>query len=188
MANDGNQIVVGANGTVWVAAVNATEPTTPTATPAAGWADLGFISEDGVTFTDSKETESVGVWQSFYAARRIQISKDATVSFMLKQWNPDTVSLAFGGGTVTEPSASVYKYVPPSPEELDERALMIDWQDGDKNYRLIMPKGMVIEAVETNLTRSGAADLPITFAATPAAGDDAWYLLTDDPALEPAGT
>lgn len=180
MANDANQIVVAANGTVYVAPVGTTQPTTPTATPAAAWKDLGFITEDGATFTDSKEIEDIQAWQSFYPVRKIINSKEVTLSFALQQWDEKTIPLAFGGGTITNPSVGVWRYVPPSPETLDERALMIDWLDGVKAYRLIIPKGLVTEAVETQLVRTSEAELPITFSAVPTAGTDAFILLTND--------
>lgn len=186
MTANADEIVVGANGKVYVAETSATMPTGVSGTMPTGWTDLGFVTEDGVTFTDSKETETIGAWQSFYPVRRIVTSKDASVSFALRQWNKDTVALAFGGGTVTEPTANVFKYTPPDPEDIDERALCLEFTDGSKVYRLVMEKGMVSDAVETQLVRTGAADLPITFSATPDSGDDAYYLLTNDSALDPS--
>ena len=185
MAKDTDEIVIGANGTVRVAPVGTSIPTTAGASFAGGWIDLGYTSEDGVTVTDSKDIEDIPVWQLFYPARRIVTSRDFTVAFVLRQWSTETVSLAFGGGDFTWVGAGQYKYEPPSPEMIDERSLAVDWQDGDKNYRLIIPKGMVTENVETNIVRTGAADLPITFGVI--GTDDAgapWTLLTDDPAFE----
>lgn len=186
MTKSVDEIVVGANGSLWVAPVGTAAPATEVAVPGAGWVDLGYASEDGVTLTDSKTFEAIPVWQLFYAARRIVTERDLAVAFVLRQWNPDTVALAFGGGTVSAPSAGHFKYVPPSPEELDERSLMVDWVDGTKNYRLIIPRGIVTENVETNLVRTGAADLPITFSLLGDDSGDPWYLLTNDPVFDPA--
>jgi len=180
MANDADQIVVAANGTVYAAPVGTTQPVTPTEAPSAAWVDLGYINEDGATFTDTKEIEDITSWQSFYPTRKIVTAKEATVSFALQQWNEQSIPLAFGGGAVTNPSVGVWRYVPPDPETLDERALMIDWTDGDKDYRLIIPKGLVTEAVETQLVRTGSAELPITFSAVPDTDEDPFILLTND--------
>lgn len=181
MANDADQIVVAANGTVYVAPVGTTAPTAPTGALNAAWKDLGFITEDGATFTDSKTVEDILAWQSFYPVRKIVSAKDASVSFSLRQWNGRTVSLAFGGGNTVDLGGGNFSYVPPAPEVIDERAMLIEWQDGDKNYRLILPKGLVTEAVETNLVRTGSAVLPITFSITPDTGDDPYTFLADDP-------
>lgn len=182
--NNADEVVVGANGQIYVGATGQAEPTDATTALVGTYSQLGFVSEDGVSFTDSKTVEAIGAWQSFYAIRRIITGRELTVSFQLRQWNDATVPFALGGGTVTEPSPGEYTYTPPAPETIDERSLILDWQDGDKNYRLWIPRGMVTENVETNLTRTAAADLPITFAAISDGADDAYILFTDDPAFE----
>lgn len=185
--SDASEIVVAGNGTIYVADAGVTPPD-DLGTLDTDWTELGFVSEDGVSFTDSKTLENVGAWQSFYSVRRIITEKELTLSFALRQWNHDTVVLAFGGGVVTE-DTGVFTYTPPAPEDgLDERALVVDWTDGDRNYRLVVPKGIVSEAVETTLARTAASDLPIAFSAIPDAGDDAFVLITDDPAFTPPAT
>lgn len=186
MGKDTDEIVVGANGTVWTAAVGTVAPVDQAAAPGVGWTDLGYTSEDGLTFNDSKTLEVIRVWQLFHAARRIVTERDTTMSFVLRQWNADTVPFAFGGGTLTEPTPGNYKFVPPDPEDVGEKALMLDWVDGTKHYRLIIPRGTVTEAIESNLVRTAAADLPIGFGVLGSDGVDPWTLLTDDPAFEVA--
>lgn len=187
MPKDTDQIVVGANGTVRVAPLGTTQPADIDAAFAAGWTDLGFTSEDGVTITDSKTLETIPVWQLFYPARRIVTERDFTVAFTLRQFSGAQVEFAFGGGSVSADGAGKFRYTPPAPETLDERMLSVEWLDGDTTFRLIIPKGMVTENVETKLVRTAAADLPITFGVI---GDDAisapWYLLTDDPSFAEA--
>lgn len=185
MAKDVDDIIVGANGTVWVAPVGTAAPTTPVAVPGAGWLDLGYTSEDGVSLVDGKTVEPIRVWQLFHAARRVVTERETTISFVLRQWGKDQVKLAFGGGTVTEPTAGVFKYEPPNPEDLDERALMIDWADGAKHYRWINLRGNVSDNVESQLVRTAAVDLPIAFGILGTDGVKPWYLLTDDPAFDP---
>lgn len=186
MAKDTDEIVVGANGTIWIAPVGTAAPASQSAAPGAGWVDIGFTSEDGVTLTDSKTLESINVWQLQNPARRIVTERDTQVAFVARQWNADTVKLAFGGGEVTEVTAGNYKYEPPDPEEIAEYALMVDWHDGDKDYRFVMPRGMVTDNVETNLVRTAAADLPITFGAIGDDGVKPFYILSNDPVFETA--
>ena len=180
---DVDEIVVGANGTVWTAPVGTVAPADQDAVPAAAWLDLGYVSEDGVTFRDAKTLEIIPVWQLFHPARRIVTARDTNLEFVLRQWGKDQVPFAFGGGAVTSPTVGNFKYTPPSPEEINERALMVDWADGTKNYRLVVIRGMVTDEVSTNLVRSAAADLPIAFGVNGSEAGDPWYLLTDDPAF-----
>ena len=185
MPKSSSQIRVGANGTVFVAPVGTVAPTDIATAWAAAWVDLGFTSEEGVTFRDSKTTEKIAVWQMFSAARYIVTDADTNCSFVLRQWSKDTVKLAFGGGTITTtvgPPAH-YLYTPPAPGTVDERALGIEWIDGTVTYRLVMPKVMVTEGVETNLTRTNASDLPITVGVMGVDGATAWTVRTNDAAF-----
>jgi hypothetical protein len=188
MPQDVDEIRVGANGAVRAAPLGTAIPATPIASPAAGWVDLGLVSEDGVSFKDARTLKEISVWQMFYTARRIITGRDLTVKFVLRQWNRDTVPLAFGGGSVTTTAGppAHYTYEPPDPEVIDERMLMVDWLDGDHDYRLILRRGMVTEDVETKLVRTDPADLPITFGVNGVAGVKPWSLLTNDPAFAAA--
>jgi hypothetical protein len=184
MAKDTDQIVVGANGTIRVAPPATADPADVSAAWPAGWVDLGYTSEDGVTFTDARTLEAIPVWQLLYPARRVVTERDATVAFTLRQFSRDQVVFAFGGGDIVEdpPAASGnFRYTPPAPEVIDERRLGVEWLDGDKTFRLILPRGIVTENVETKIVRTAATDLPITFGILGVDGVDPWYLLTDDP-------
>lgn len=179
MAN-ADAIVVAGNGTVRVAPVGTTAPTTPTASPVAAWLDLGYVTEDGATATFDKETEDVLVWQSRYPVRTLITGESLVIAFGLREWDERTIPLALGGGTVTNPSAGVWKFVPAAAGTVDYRAFMLDWVDGDKNFRLIIPRGLATGSVETNLVRTDSAVLPIEFSALPAStSDDAYTLLSD---------
>jgi hypothetical protein len=180
MAKDPDEIVVGQNGEIYTAPTGTAAPTTEVSALNAAFVDLGYASEDGVTLSDGKTVENVGVWQSFYPARRIVTAREFNVTFALRQWNKDTVELAFGG-TVTEPSSGHFKFSPPAPEDLDIRAVVVDWRDGDRNFRLYIPKAIITESVESNINRGSASDLPVTLSVLAEEGDgDPWNIFTDD--------
>lgn len=185
-ANNAGQTIVGANGAVYVAPTGSTEPASISAALDPAFIELGYINEDGITFTDGKDIADINAWQSFYPIRRVVEGKDSAVSFNLMQWNINTVPLAFGGGTITEDVVGLeFRYTPPAAGTVDERALIVEWVDGTKNYRLVIPVGMVTEDVETQMQKASAGELPITFGVNGADGSDPWYLQTDDPALDP---
>lgn len=185
-ANDAGQSVVGASGAVYVAPSGTTLPTSVSDPLDAAFVELGFINEDGLTFTDGKSIAEINAWQSFYPIRRVVESKTSSVSFALMQWNVNTVPFAFGGGNISEPVAGVeFRYTPPAPGTIDERVLVAEWVDGTKNYRLTVPLGMVTDDVETQFVKSDAGELPINFGVNGQGGVDPWILDTDDPALDP---
>lgn len=182
MAQDATQLVVAASGDIAVAPVGTALPTTPTAALDAAFKNLGYVTEDGVTFSDSVDVEDVPAWQSPVPIRRLVTGRSKSVSFELQQWNRQNFELAFGGGVWSVPSIGVYRYDPPADEDaLREYAMVIDWQDGTKDHRVVIERGNMQEGVETQLLRTGVSVLPITFAALSAGdGTAPWYHLTDD--------
>lgn len=184
MPKDSDEVVVGANGQIFVAPVGTAQPADMAAF-SASWIDLGFANEDGVTVTVGKDVENIGAWQSMFPIRRVVTARDMSLSFALRQWNEVNLPLAWGGGTVTTDAGPPvhHRYEPPSPEDLDERALAIEWLDGAKVYRLFVARGIVMEAVESVINKGVASDLPITFGAVSDTGILPFTLETTDPAF-----
>lgn len=185
MAKDTTGVVVGANGTPWVAPKGTTAPIDPVIAPAAAWIDLGYLTDDGTKVTKNRQIVGIPAWQSFYDLRKIVQSEKLGFAFSVLQWGKDQIKLAFGGGTVTTVTGPPlhYKYQPPAPGLVDERAFMLDWVDGTYAFRLIVPRVMVTEAVESTVGRKDAAKLPIGIEVLGTDGVDAWYLLTTHPAF-----
>jgi hypothetical protein len=185
---DASEIVVAAQGHIYVANL-ADNPLMPTNTDGPGatipgndFVDLGYTTEDGATFTASPTVEDINAWQKATPVRRLVTARSLMVAFSLEQWNQDTFALAFGGGTWSEPATGVFRYDPPADEDaLSEYAMILDFADGDRKGRVVVYKFNVTEAVETTLTRGGAALLPITAnALTPDDQDRSWYFVGDD--------
>jgi hypothetical protein len=181
---DPTEITVASFGHIWVARYTSgmSLPTNENSAPGSAFIDIGYVDESGVTFSASPSTEEVTAWQSATPVRRLVTTRALTVSFSMEQWNRQSFALAFGGGTWTV-SSGTYKYVPPGDQDaLADYALLIDASDGpDKNYRWIVFRGNVTDAVETNLVRGGAALLPVTFSALAPEGEDtSWEFYTDD--------
>jgi len=183
---DAGQITVASKGRIQVAPYDEalTFPTDMTELDAP-WIDLGYANEDGATFTATPSIEDINAWQSATPVRRLTTARELTVATALMQWNRDSFGVAFGGGTWSESGVApdtVYRYTPPADQDpLAEFAVVIDAEDGDRVQRYVVYKCNITEAVETQLVRTGAAVLPVTFnALTPADKDFAWEFLTSD--------
>lgn len=172
---DDGEILIAGTGHICVAATTVPLPTTLAAL-SSSWFDLGYTVEDGVTFGQKRDSKEVMSWQSKRPVRRFNASQVETISSELQQWNDQSLQFVFGGGTVTF-SSGVYRYDFPDADDVDERAMVIDWVDGTKSYRLVVPKGTVVDDIETQLTRTAEATLPFSFAPS---GDDPPYILTND--------
>jgi hypothetical protein len=181
-ALDADEILVAANGHIYVddGSGSGAAPTDAATAPGTNWIDLGYASEDGVRLTDGKTVTDIGAWQSFYALRKIITARNFQVAFALRQWNAETIRLAFGGGVITDAGGGAFSYSPPSPETLDERQVIVDGLDGDRIYRIYLPRAIVTENVEAQFQRANAADLAVTLAVVASGTDDPWQMFVDD--------
>lgn len=188
MALAAENIVVGGTGRIYVAPVGTTLPNHLSAPLDSAFVDLGYTTADGVKFTDTKNVNKIRPWQSFYAVRMHVIERDAMAEFTLLEWKEATVGLAFGGGSFTQPYAGEYRYHPPSPETIDERAMVIDISDGDDDFRFVLERGFVTNNVESTFAKSGPSLLPITFEVLASDTGDPWTFDANDAALAPAAS
>jgi len=178
-----NQILVGLTGLVAVGLTTTPGPTTTSGALNGGFKELGYLSDDGFTFTESKDIADINVWHSFYSARKLITGRNVQVEFMMREWFDDSLSFALGGATVTSAHPN-HTITPPSPAQVDYRSLVIEWQDGTRYYRLYFPKGLAVAEVSSQFTRTDAAGIPITFAGVdPGAGSNIYTLLTNDVAF-----
>jgi hypothetical protein len=182
-------VVVALDGAISLAPAGTTLPTNLGALNSAFY-DLGYQSDDGVSFSVTPDVNEIRAWQSASAIRKIVTARDLGLGFTALQWNVATFAAAFGGGDWSEPSAGVFRYDPPADEDaLVDYAAVLDFEDGDKQYRLVVKEANITDTVEAALNRGSAAGLGMSLdAITPDGEDRSWYLLTNDPALEPVAS
>jgi len=182
--NENSQVHIGADGTVYIADVGTTGPTTEVSALDAAFAPVGLITEDGLSIQDSKNVNEKGAWQSRYAVKRWVTTRGFSISFTLEQINWLTWPFAMGGGNLTEPTLGHFKYEPPEPSELDERSMVIDWEEDVFHYRMWIPMGIVTENVEFNVQAGDTIMLPIAFGAIFDGTNKIYTFFTDDPAFD----
>jgi hypothetical protein len=184
MSKDPNEIVVGSNGEIYVAPEGTTLPTSVLSSLNGSFEEIGYTSEDGVTLNRSQTIEDIRVWQSRYPARRIVTDEVLSAGFAMRQWNRTTTELALGG-EVSSLGGGVFKLTPlPADDAIDVRALVIDWHDGDKDYRLVVPRVVVSETGDIPIARNVASDLPVTLSVlAEEGGGSPWLIYTNDDAF-----
>ena len=185
MALDGTQVRVAGAGHVYIGETSAAAPTDTATALAADWKDLGFVTEDGVSFTFGRETEDLNSWQQD-KVRVLTLRAPKNVEFALMQSSKDVLTTAFGGGTVTTtPSAgsgpAEHKFTPPGDDVNATRSLLIEFSDGDVVYRYYFPRVQVEGEVAFTLTRSGAVTYPINFGVL--AHTPAYEIFSNDTAM-----
>jgi hypothetical protein len=186
MAFDADETVIAGSGHVYVAAVGATAATGIGA-PTTGWTEMGFLTEDGISFQPSLDMGELRAWQSKYPIRRFENSRSLEISFTLLQWNKTTLPFAMGGGAIAEIGTSdIYEYTPPTAGTLDERALTILWNDGTRDFSLLIPRGVVTDLASFSLSANDASGMAVTFSVLSETGVAPFTIRTDDAAHAPA--
>jgi len=187
---DAQEIVIAGGGAVYTAPIATTAPSNATTTLPTEWVELGYHTEDGVTFSDTPTTEAVRAWQSYYDVRRFTTARAATIGMTLHQWNEETFKLYFGGGTASSPSAGVYSYEPPVPgEDPYQRSVIVEFSDGtERNFRIYAQTTELESATEITLNKGASAGLGLVLTVLGSDVGSAWKLLTDDFAFDPAGS
>lgn len=180
MSKDTSELVVAGSGSIYVAPYGTTLPTQYNTALNAAFEELGYTTDDGLAFSNSPTVESFTAWQSRQPVRKELTAVEQKITCSLEQWNERTIITAFGGGDFVQMASGSYKYIPiDDDEQLDDLSVVADWQDGTEQYRLVIPKCNVTEAVEVALNRTNLAVLPVTFDVVKVAGTDAWNLLTN---------
>lgn len=180
MAKDATKVRVALSGTVFVADEGSTIPADITVTPSASWTDLGYTTEDGVTFSVEQETEDLPAWQSLEPLRSIVTAEPKGFSFTLRQLEKVSFTTAFGGSVAG--SAGNWIWTPPAEGTQVVKAFIIEFTDGALKYRFIYRRNQQQGARELNFVRSNAVNLPLDYKVL-AASPTSWLVQTNDPAF-----
>jgi hypothetical protein len=176
MTMTAQDVVVAGTGGVYVAP-EGTELPSDLAEPGSDFENVGYISEDGVTFTLSRDTTDLLAWQTAEAIRVLVNSEPKTIAFELLQFDRTTLLLALHGGEFE--GADPTTYTPPETGASDVRAMVIDAKDGDVTVRFCLPRVQVQGDVSWQLVRTDAIRLPLEFGML--AADEPWQIISDAP-------
>jgi hypothetical protein len=130
---------LGVTGALRVAPLGTVAPTAMETWP-TGWADLGYISDNGITESRDEDQEQFIPWQS-YSPIRVETTRSVeTFQTTLWESNFQTVSLYYGkgAGDMTT-SGNVVSFTTGVKPNRQLRAFGIDVIDGVYKRRLIAP-------------------------------------------------
>ena len=165
MATNASNVQVAVTGAVYFAEVGAAltdAPTDATSALTAGWLDVGYISEDGVTESNDTETEEVKAWQNSDIVRKTVTKNEISYNFSIIETNANALSLFYGktiaaaatthtiGGAVT-----------------GKVQLVIDVIDGTQQIRRYIPEAEVTERGEVTFASTDAIGYDVTVTAYP---------------------
>jgi hypothetical protein len=187
MALDAGDIRIAGMAHVYFGALGTAFPAFDIAPVDTDWTELGYVTTDGITLAFNREVTEIYAMQSLEPVRVVATKVPKTVGFAMMQEGRGQLILALGGGTFTESGVApdvVYKYMPPAASVLDERAMIIEMEDGANKYRWYYKRTQNREGVEHKYVREDAATFPVTQQVlAPTDESEPFYMETNDPAF-----
>lgn len=182
--NNADQILVGSNGAVWVAPTGTTLPTDIDSSLDSAFKSLGYLSPQGPEISNGKTTNDIRAWQSFDPIATRVTEATLQVNFELMEWDSKTITLAFGGGSITT-TANGHMFEPADPSVVDERCMIVEVNDGDYTTKFVFKRGFQAENLSARFSRTDPALLPVGFRVlAPDDGSRSYYILSDNPAFD----
>lgn len=125
-----------------------------------GWTHVGFISEDGVTEANERDTEKVKAWGGD-TVRVLQNDHTQTFSFsFFELGNPEVLKLIYGDENVTVSDGKVE--VKQNSKVLPHKSFLIQVLDGATKIDKFIPDGQIIETGELQMTHSAVMSVEVT--------------------------
>lgn len=184
MALTASNVRTAPSGHVWVADIGTPEPDDIETALNAAFAELGYLTPDGVSITPQVDSEDIMVWQSLAPVSSPITGMTFELSMTLAELNRDGLSLFFAGSQWTN-DGGVGRLDIDSNPGTQERILVVEWQDDHQdNYRLVVPRAQMTNRDALALTRGDPINQGITFKALDSDGLSA-YILTDNAVLIP---
>ena len=166
---DNKNLLVGipdVSGGLWVSdLVSETSalPKADTELTTAGFTAVGFISEDGITEANERDTDKVKAWGGD-TVRILQNEHTITYSFtFLEMGNPEVLKLLFGEDNIeTSGDTTTIKK---NAKVLEHKTFVIEVLDGDKKIRLVVPDGQITETGERQFSHNAVLQVEVTIEA-----------------------
>lgn len=170
MSNNSSNVSAGKpmiTGAVFVAPVGTSLPTSTTATLAAAFKDLGYVSDAGVVNSNSPSNTSIKAWGGDVVLD-VQTDKPDTFKMaFIEATNEEVLKLVYGASNVSGTLARGLT-VKANSEEQNEVAVVIDMVLKDScAKRIVLPKAKVTAVGDITYSDSAAIGYDTTLSCHP---------------------
>jgi hypothetical protein len=178
MANTVSNVTAGkpkVGGAIYMAPIGSTIPTDAETALDAAFACLGYVSEDGVTNSNSPSTENIRAWGGDNVLNLTTERPDTFQFTLIETLNVDVLKLVYGADNVTGTLATGIT-VKANNNEQDEFILVIDMiARGGALKRVVIPDASVSEVGDITYTDDEAVGYETTVSAMPDASGNTHY-------------
>ncbi|MGW8975134.1 phage tail tube protein [Streptomyces platensis] len=179
MPLNANAVRVAVTGAAYVAAPKSKLPTDATTVWDAAFTDIGWISDDGITESNSSDTTEIKGWQGGQTVRKVISSSEMTFQFTAIETSKTVLELYHKGSkVVTTAGKSVLAIKAPGP---DRRIFGFDVIDGNAHIRIVIPDGEVTETGDITYKGDEAVAYELTITAYPGPDGTVAFKYSDDP-------
>lgn len=151
-------------------------PEYPTQVLGAGWTEVGYISEDGITWNTARESETLKDWSK--SIRRLLPSDDSpTVTAPILSTSTESLKTVFGKVETEEANkdhGALSKVTVSAGETSDSEAFLFIGKDDDDTFMLGTSDGYVSSVSDITFAPGEAVNWEATITA------DQWVFMKDD--------
>lgn len=132
-------------GAVFVAPIGTTLPVNATATLDAAYAALGYVSEDGVTNSNSPDSDTLKAWGGDVVLTFLNSKEDTFTLTFIEALNVDVLKLVYGDNNVTGDLTNGIS-ITANSSEVEEKIVVIDMiLRGGVLKRIVIPDAKLSE-------------------------------------------
>lgn len=161
-------------GAIFMAPIGTTLPTDSTTSLASAFVELGYASEDGVTNSESRESETIKAWGGDTVLKPFT-GKEDTFSFtLIEALNVNALKLVYGDSNVTGDLTNGIT-IKSASEDLESHSFVIEMVLNGAIKRIVIPSAKVTEVGEITYADGEAIGYDTTLTAVPDASGATHY-------------
>lgn len=162
-------------GAIYAAPVGTTLPTDATTSLNNAFKELGYVSEDGITNSNSPESDVIKAWGGDTVLTLNQGREDTFSMTLIEVMNLDVLKLVYGSSNITGTLATGIT-IKANSGDLPENAIVIDMVlKNNAVKRIVLPQAKVSEVGDITYSDSDAVGYETTLFCTADASGNTHY-------------